>query len=458
MAKENKETKPVEAAQDAPKAQETPKAQEAPKAEETPKKQESQEAPKKTETSTESSPAASPAATPATSQENSQDNENDSESGGFMGFIKGMDWDSLASAAGAIKDVFSDSDEKNKQSMQEILTTLQSATADKDVLKESFSALESLSFKDLIGQPIKAAIEAQAEAAKSTLDFVNQLCVSSDDGSQKVAVVSFEFFKNGKKARINLPLLSLVNIPSLEIKSMTYKFTAKIDSHSSLIVSHGDSPVKSTSGSVGNGDKKADAAKGQEKKTDEKKADEKKGDDTAKSTEAKTEAKPEAKTEAKPETKTEAKATDLLSGVAKNTTIAASYTTQTGTGATKDSKYAASTTMDISITVEPDEIPGGIKTMLSILDGAIEVINPNGELTVATSQVALSNGFAIVAASYRDPDGICTPACISCSGAEAKKQPIVMMNSEGANIIFSEPGLYTVTAGKLSQPVIVTEG
>lgn len=450
MAKENKETKPVEAAQDAPKAQETPKAQEAPKAEETPKKQESQEAPKKTETSTESSPAASPAATPATSQENSQDNENDYESGGFMGFIKGMDWDSLASAAGAIKDVFSDSDEKNKQSMQEILTTLQSATADKDVLKESFSALESLSFKDLIGQPIKAAIEAQAEAAKSTLDFVNQLCVSSDDGSQKVAVVSFEFFKNGKKARINLPLLSLVNIPSLEIKSMTYKFTAKIDSHSSLIVSHGDSPVKSTSGSVGNGDKKADAAKGQEKKTDEKKADEKKGDDTAKSTEA--------KTEAKPETKTEAKATDLLSGVAKNTTIAASYTTQTGTGATKDSKYAASTTMDISITVEPDEIPGGIKTMLSILDGAIEVINPNGELTVATSQVALSNGFAIVAASYRDPDGICTPASISCSGAEAKKQPIVMMNSEGANIIFSEPGLYTVTAGKLSQPVIVTEG
>ena len=119
-----------------------------------------------------------------------------------MGFIKGMDWDSLASAAGAIKDVFSDSDEKNKQSLQEILTTLQSATADKDVLKESFSALESLSFKDLIGQPIKAAIEAQAEAAKSTLDFVNQLCVSSDDGSQKVAVVSFEFFKNGKKARI----------------------------------------------------------------------------------------------------------------------------------------------------------------------------------------------------------------------------------------------------------------
>ena len=439
MAKENKETKPVEAAQEAPK------------------KQESQETPKKTESSTESSPAASPAATPATSQENSQDNENDSESGGFMGFIKGMDWDSLASAAGAIKDVFSDSDEKNKQSMQEILTTLQSATADKDVLKESFSALESLSFKDLIGQPIKAAIEAQAEAAKSTLDFVNQLCVSSDDGSQKVAVVSFEFFKNGKKARINLPLLSLVNIPSLEIKSMTYKFTAKIDSHSSLIVSHGDSPVKSTSGSVGNGDKKADAAKGQEKKTDEKKtddkkADEKKADDTAKSTEA----KPEAKTETKPEAKTEAKATDLLSGVAKNTTIAASYTTQTGTGATKDSKYAASTTMDISITVEPDEIPGGIKTMLSILDGAIEVINPNGELTVATSQVALSNGFAIVAASYRDPDGICTPASISCSGAEAKKQPIVMMNSEGANIIFSEPGLYTVTAGKLSQPVIVT--
>lgn len=379
------------------------------------------------------------------------DNGNASESGGLGGFLKGLDWESLSSAASSIKDMFTDSDEENKQSMQEVLTTLQSATADKAVLTDSFNALENLSFKDLIGKPMTAAIEAQAEAAKSTLDFIRQMCVTSADGSQQVAVVSFEFFKNGKKARINLPLISLVNIPSLEIKNMNYKFSAKIDSHSSLIVTHGDAPVKSVSGASGNGDPKTE-----EKKTQEKKADESaSATDTAKKKEANTEAKAENKQEKKTETVATA-AKDLLSNAAKSTTIAASYTAQTGTGATKESKYAVTTTMDLDITIAPNEIPGGIKTMLSILDGAIEVINPNGELTVAAPQVTLSNGYAIVAASYRDTDGICAPASISCKGNDVKKQPIVMMNSEGANIIFSEPGLYTVTAGKLSQPVIVT--
>jgi hypothetical protein len=115
--------------------------------------------------------------------------------------------------------------------------------------------------------------------------------------------------------------------------------------------------------------------------------------------------------------------------------------------------------MDINITIEPNEIPGGIKTMLSILDGAIEVINPNGELIVNSPEVTLgSNGYVFVGASYRDPDGLCSPASISCTALGGQKAPIVMMNSEGANIIFSEPGLYSVTAGKLSQPVIVSGG
>lgn len=398
--------------------------------------------------------------------------ESKSESGGLGGFLKGLDWNELASTASSIKDMFTDSDEKNKQSMQEVLTTLQAATADKAVLTDSFNALENLSFKDLIGKPMTAAIEAQAEAAKSTLDFVKQMCVTSADGSQQVAVVSFEFFKNGKKARINLPLLSLVNIPSLEIKSMTYKFTAKIDSHSSLIVTHGDSPVKSTSGSIGTpapkgGEKKEEGKKDDGKKAEEKKGEEKKGTGDEKTTAdaQKTSQKKadETATVTEPkktgETAKDAGAQNILSNAAKNTTIAASYTAQTGTSATKDSKYAVSTTMDINITIEPNEIPGGIKTMLSILDGAIEVINPNGELIVNSPEVTLgSNGYVFVGASYRDPDGLCSPASISCTALGGQKAPIVMMNSEGANIIFSEPGLYSVTAGKLSQPVIVSGG
>lgn len=352
-----------------------------------------------------------------------------------------VDFDSLKAGADEINNIVASKEAEDKQSLQETLTTLQSVTADKAVMTDSFNALENLSFKDLIGKPMTAAIEAQAEAAKSTLDFVKQMCVTSADGSQQVAVVSFEFFKNGKKARINLPLLSLVNIPSLEIKSMTYKFTAKIDSHSSIIVTHGNSPVKSAATTSNPEEKKKKAA--------EPAAAETAARDTAATETAATET---AKGDKK---KPSSAAENGVSNASKETTIAASYTAQTGTSATKDSKYAVSTTMDIGITIEPNEIPGGIKTMLSILDGAIEIINPNGELTVTEPQVTLSKGYAVVGVSYRDPDGLISPSSIKCKGPEGQKEPIVMMNSEGANVIFSGPGLYTVTAGKLSQPVIV---
>lgn len=357
-----------------------------------------------------------------------------------------VDFDSLKAGADEINNIVASKEAEDKQSLQETLTTLQSVTADKAVMTDSFNALENLSFKDLIGKPMTAAIEAQAEAAKSTLDFVKQMCVTSADGSQQVAVVSFEFFKNGKKARINLPLLSLVNIPSLEIKSMTYKFTAKIDSHSSIIVTHGNSPVKSAATTSNPEEKKKKAA--------EPAAAEAAARDTAATETAATEtaATETAKGDKK---KPSSAAENGVSNASKETTIAASYTAQTGTSATKDSKYAVSTTMDIGITIEPNEIPGGIKTMLSILDGAIEIINPNGELTVTEPQVTLSKGYAVVGVSYRDPDGLISPSSIKCKGPEGQKEPIVMMNSEGANVIFSGPGLYTVTAGKLSQPVIV---
>lgn len=357
-----------------------------------------------------------------------------------------VDFDSLKAGADEINNIVASKEAEDKQSLQETLTTLQSVTADKAVMTDSFNALENLSFKDLIGKPMTAAIEAQAEAAKSTLDFVKQMCVTSADGSQQVAVVSFEFFKNGKKARINLPLLSLVNIPSLEIKSMTYKFTAKIDSHSSIIVTHGNSPVKSAATTSNPEEKKKKAA--------EPAAAETAARDTAATETAATEtaATETAKGDKK---KPSSAAENGVSNASKETTIAASYTAQTGTSATKDSKYAVSTTMDIGITIEPNEIPGGIKTMLSILDGAIEIINPNGELTVTEPQVTLSKGYAVVGVSYRDPDGLISPSSIKCKGPEGQKEPIVMMNSEGANVIFSGPGLYTVTAGKLSQPVIV---
>lgn len=353
---------------------------------------------------------------------------------------------------------------ENKQSMKDILTDLQSVTADKAVLTDSFNALENISFKDLIGKPLQAAIEAQADAAKSTLDFVKGLCVKGSDGSEQVAVVSFEFFKNGKKARINLPLLSLVNIPSLEITSMTYHFTAKIDSHSSLIVTHNSGATtnskSASSGTSQTTEMRADSNRPAEEtqtQQNESQPSQQRGRQSTQQTENQQAQQTgnQQTQQSRPAATAAAAASDPKSNVAKETTFSASYT-QPSTTATKDSKYAVQTTMDISITVAPNEIPGGIKTMLSILDGAIEVINPNGELTVSHQQLEMQNGYAIATASYRDPDGLCVPGDIKCKSTDKGSAPQVMLNGDTAKIIFTKPGMYTITAGKVSEPIFVT--
>ena len=353
---------------------------------------------------------------------------------------------------------------ENKQSMKDILTDLQSVTADKAVLTDSFNALENISFKDLIGKPLQAAIEAQADAAKSTLDFVKGLCVKGSDGSEQVAVVSFEFFKNGKKARINLPLLSLVNIPSLEITSMTYHFTAKIDSHSSLIVTHNSGATtnskSASSGTSQTTEMRADSNRPAEEtqtQQNESQPSQQRGRQSTQQTENQQAQQTgnQQTQQSRPAATAAAAASDPKSNVAKETTFSASYT-QPSTTATKDSKYAVQTTMDISITVAPNEIPGGIKTMLSILDGAIEVINPNGELTVSHQQLEIQNGYAIATASYRDPDGLCVPGDIKCKSTDKGSVPQVMLNGDTAKIIFTKPGMYTITAGKVSEPIFVT--
>ena len=353
---------------------------------------------------------------------------------------------------------------ENKQSMKDILTDLQSVTADKAVLTDSFNALENISFKDLIGKPLQAAIEAQADAAKSTLDFVKGLCVKGSDGSEQVAVVSFEFFKNGKKARINLPLLSLVNIPSLEITSMTYHFTAKIDSHSSLIVTHNSGATtnskSASSGTSQTTEMRADSNRPAEEtqtQQNESQPSQQRGRQSTQQTENQQAQQTgnQQTQQSRPAATAAAAASDPKSNVAKETTFSASYT-QPSTTATKDSKYAVQTTMDISITVAPHEIPGGIKTMLSILDGAIEVINPNGELTVSHQQLEIQNGYAIATASYRDPDGLCVPGDIKCKSTDKGSAPQVMLNGDTAKIIFTKPGMYTITAGKVSEPIFVT--
>ena len=107
--------------------------------------------------------------------------------------------------------------------------------------------LRQIPFGELIGQPMKAAIEAQGLAAKTTVDFIEKVGFIPTDPDQDmlfideaqdadagtVRNVTFQYKKidqNGDEQTVELtvPILSIVPIPYLRIDEMTIDFTAKL--------------------------------------------------------------------------------------------------------------------------------------------------------------------------------------------------------------------------------------
>lgn len=108
--------------------------------------------------------------------------------------------------------------------------------------------LRQIPFGYLIGAPLKAAVEAQALAARTTVEFIekvgflekdddlgslfNELDKHADGGD--VRNVTFKYKRLGedgeeRSVELAVPFLSIVPIPSLRIDEMTIDFTAKLN-------------------------------------------------------------------------------------------------------------------------------------------------------------------------------------------------------------------------------------
>jgi len=97
------------------------------------------------------------------------------------------------------------------------------------------SALQALDFSSLIGGPMDAIIKAQALAAKTTYEFINEVCLTIDpDTNEKKPVnVVFTYNNNGQEATLTVPLLVILTIPSIEVSEFTIDFIANISAGSS---------------------------------------------------------------------------------------------------------------------------------------------------------------------------------------------------------------------------------
>ncbi len=115
-------------------------------------------------------------------------------------------------------------------------------------MSRAVQELKQIPFGYLIGEPLKAAIEAQALAAKTTVDFIEKVGFIPPDPIQDmlfidetkdadagtVRNVTFQYKKtdeNGTSVDTSLtvPILSIVPIPYLRIDEVTIDFTAKIN-------------------------------------------------------------------------------------------------------------------------------------------------------------------------------------------------------------------------------------
>ncbi|MCR9244624.1 MAG: DUF2589 domain-containing protein [bacterium] len=97
--------------------------------------------------------------------------------------------------------------------------------------------LGSIPYGTLIGAPMTAAVEAQALAAQSTVDFIRSIGFETDGDDAEfgpVRQVQFSYKKRDtndgteRDATLTVPLLTIVPIPFLRIDDMTIDFTSKI--------------------------------------------------------------------------------------------------------------------------------------------------------------------------------------------------------------------------------------
>lgn len=103
-------------------------------------------------------------------------------------------------------------------------------------------ALQALPFEHLIGSPLRAMVEAQALAAKSTIQFIQQVGFKQGDAAPtadgadigEVRNVTFQYKRRDDATNqvrdfsLTVPILSIVPIPYIRVEEGTIDFTAKI--------------------------------------------------------------------------------------------------------------------------------------------------------------------------------------------------------------------------------------
>lgn len=363
--------------------------------------------------------------------------------------------DTTTSVIGALGDAHNAAQKKEKTpSLGDQMKDLNEVQVDKAFVSDSINLLGKISFDELIGNPLRAAVKAQRDLAKETLSDIREEGIKVDeDGQGQITYVTMNFFRDGKQVKMRVPLLTLMPVPRLSISTMSYTFKAKVNAMSGVVASVGSGGTPINAGiSTDNGSKSAASAK-PAKDSSAKGNNEKTGDKPATSSE-----KPAVSTDnsAVSSNKTAASATGTKSTISTTPTMSVGYSSKKDSGATRDSRYSVETTMDISITASEGEMPRGIDRLLGVLDDSTEVIDPKGTLQVSADRISLVNNYGAISVSYRNGKGAYAPTDVTCDPIEGEAKPDMLESGDEMLLIFKAKGVYMVSAGELTRIVFVS--
>lgn len=337
--------------------------------------------------------------------------------------------------------------DNKKDSLGDQIKDLNEVQVDKTFVSDSINLLGKISFDELIGNPLRAAVKAQRDLAKETLSYIREEGIKVDENGQgQITYVTMNFFRDGKQVKMRVPLLTLMPVPRLSISTMSYTFKAKVNAMSGVVASVGSGGTPINAGmSTDNGSKSAASAK-PAKDSSAKGNNEKTGDEPAASTDNSTASS----------NKTAASVTGAKPTISTTPTMSVGYSSKKDSGATRDSRYSVETTMDISITASEGEMPRGIDRLLGVLDDSTEVIDPKGTLQVSADRISLVNNYGVISVSYRNGKGAYAPTDVTCDPIEGEAKPDMLESGDEMLLIFKAKGVYMVSAGELTRIVFVS--
>ena len=117
---------------------------------------------------------------------------------------------------------------------------------------QALTQLNRINFDSAIAGPLNAAINAQAQAAETTVDFIQRVGMKEVNGEKEAINVQFVYQdSSGQSRRITVPILAIVPIPFIVVDAVNIAFKAKITASTTAQSSEAKSSSGYINGSVG---------------------------------------------------------------------------------------------------------------------------------------------------------------------------------------------------------------